>query len=103
MPIPDGSSVTIEHVAVGNSKETLGFHTCPTGGNNGALKAMQDKAPARLVQLEYCLQKHYWQIMPLGGIICLTPKVIRKFDKGLYSAGCPHLGVEILVEQLKNC
>ena len=29
VPIPYGSSVTIEHVAVGNSKETLGIHTCP--------------------------------------------------------------------------
>ena len=44
VPMPDGSSVTIEHVAVGNSKEILGVHTCPAGENNGALKAMQDKA-----------------------------------------------------------
>ena len=28
VPIPDGSSVPIEHVAVGKSKETLGVHTC---------------------------------------------------------------------------
>ena len=44
VPMPDGSSVTIEHVAVGKSKETLGVHTCPSGKNMGALKAMQDKA-----------------------------------------------------------
>ena len=44
VPIPDGSSVAIEHVAVGKSKETLGVHTCPSGGNKGALKSMQDKA-----------------------------------------------------------
>ena len=44
VPIPDGSSVTIEHVAVRKSKETLGVHTCPSGENKGALKAMQDKA-----------------------------------------------------------
>ena len=31
VPMPDGSSVTIEHVAVGKSKETLGMHTCPSG------------------------------------------------------------------------
>ena len=41
--MPDGSSVTIEHVAVGKSKETLGVHTCPSGENRGALKAKQDK------------------------------------------------------------
>ena len=42
--MPDGYLVTIEHVAVGKSKETLGVHTCPSGENNGALKAMQGKA-----------------------------------------------------------
>ena len=42
LPMPDGSSVTIEHVAVGNSKKTLRVHTCPSGGNKGAIKEMQD-------------------------------------------------------------
>ena len=40
--MPDGSSVNIEHVAVGKSKETLGVHTCLSGGNKGTLKARQD-------------------------------------------------------------
>ena len=31
VPMPDGSLVTIEHVAVGKSKETLGVHTCSSG------------------------------------------------------------------------
>ena len=44
VPMTDGSLVTIEHVAVGKSKETFGVHTCPSEGNKGALKAMQDKA-----------------------------------------------------------
>ena len=44
VPMPDGYSVTIEHVVVRKSKETLGVHTCPSGENKGALKAMQDKA-----------------------------------------------------------
>ena len=44
VPMPDGSLVTIEHVAVGKSKETFGVHTCPSEGNKGALKSMQDKA-----------------------------------------------------------
>ena len=44
VPMPDGSSVTIEHVAVGKSKETLGVHTCPSGENKEAPKAMQDKS-----------------------------------------------------------
>ena len=42
--MPDGSSVTIEHVAVGKSKETLEVHICLSGENKGELKAIQDKA-----------------------------------------------------------
>ena len=38
-------------------------------------------------QLEDYLQRQYWQIMPLGGIISLAPKAIRQVDKGLYCAG----------------
>ena len=128
MPMSDGSLVTIEHVAVGKSKETLGVHTCSSGGNKGAIQAMQDKAQgwvdkskngklkrrsvwfllekqfcpkvryvlcsntASFAQLEDCLQRQYWQIMPLGGIIRSAPKEIRPVDKVFYGAGCPYLG-----------
>ena len=40
--------------------------------------------------------------MPIGRIIRSAPKAIRKVDKGLYGSGCPHLGVERLVEQLNK-
>ena len=40
--------------------------------------------------------------MPIGGIIRSAPKAIRQVHKGFYGAGCPHLGVEILVEQLNK-
>ena len=57
---------------------------------------------ASFAQLEDCPQRQYWQIMPLGGIIRSEPKAIRQVDKGLYGAGCPHLGFERLVEQLNK-
>ena len=57
---------------------------------------------ASFAQLEDCIQRKYWQIMPIGGIIRLASKAIRQVDKGLYGAGCPHLGVESLVEQLNK-
>ena len=44
VPITDVYLVCIEHVTVGKSKETLGVHKLPSGGNRGALEAMQDKA-----------------------------------------------------------
>ena len=37
VPMSDGSSVTIDHLVVGKSKEKLGVHTCPSGENKGAL------------------------------------------------------------------
>ena len=55
---------------------------------------------ASFSQLEDCLKKQYWQIIPFVGIIRSAPKEIRQVDKGFYGAGCPHLGVESLVEQL---
>ena len=57
---------------------------------------------ASFVQLEDCCQKQYWQIMPLVGIILSAPKSIRQVDMGFYGAGCPHFGVESLVEQLNK-
>ena len=57
---------------------------------------------ASFAQLEDCLQRQYWQIMLLGGIIRSEPKAIIQVDKGFYGAGCPHLGVERLVEQLNK-
>ena len=44
VPILDGYLVCIEHVVVGKSKDTLGVHTFPSGGNRGLLEAMHDKA-----------------------------------------------------------
>ena len=34
------------NMVVGKSEETLGVHTCTSGGNNGELKAMQYNAQA---------------------------------------------------------
>ena len=39
VPMPDGSSVIIEHVAVGTSKEAFGVHICPSGENKGGTKS----------------------------------------------------------------
>ena len=57
---------------------------------------------ASLIQLEYCLQKQYWHIMPIVGIIHSVPKVILQVDRGFYGAGFPHLGVKTMVEQLNT-
>ena len=50
-------------------------------------------------ELSNCLQKQYYQMLPLGGVIrtCYTP--LRQLDRGFYGVGCPHPGIECLVEQ----
>ena len=70
MPMPDGSLVTIEHVAIGKSKETLGVHTFPSEENKGELKAMQYKAQGWVDKAKnwklkrrsvwFLLEKQFW-------------------------------------------
>ena len=57
-------------MAVSKSKETLGVHTCPSGGNKGALKAIQDKAQGwvdkekngkrKRISVWFLLGKQFW-------------------------------------------
>jgi hypothetical protein len=52
--------------------------------------------------LEDCLQKQYFQLLPLGGVIRTVPKVIRQLGKGFYGVGCPHPGIECFVGQVSK-
>ena len=54
------------------------------------------------IQLEDYIQKQYWQIMTIAGVIRLEPEAIKQVDRGFYGAGCPYLGVKNMVEQLKK-
>lgn len=49
---------------------------------------------ARYDELEDGLQKEYWTLLPIGGVIRSSPVPIRQIYKGLYRGGCPHLGIE---------
>ena len=44
MPMPDGSTVPIEHLSVDTGQETLGVFTCPSGKAKDQIKFMQEKA-----------------------------------------------------------
>ena len=44
VPMPDGSMAPIDHLAVTDSKETLGVFTCPAGLSEDFLDAMGEKA-----------------------------------------------------------
>ncbi len=47
-----------------------------------------------------CLQRVYWQLAPKGGVRQSALALLRQLDRGFYSMGCPHLGVECLVAQI---
>jgi hypothetical protein len=55
---------------------------------------------AKWDDLEKCLRKVYYQIIPRGGIRRSAPATIWQMDRGFYGAGCPHPGVECLIEQV---
>jgi hypothetical protein len=44
--------------------------------------------------IEYCLKKVYWQLMPQGGVRGSAPVPLRQLDRGFYGIGCPHPGVK---------
>ena len=49
--------------------------------------------------LTTCLDKQYFELLPLGGIIRTAKKGLGQTSRGFYGAGCPHVGVECLVAQ----
>jgi hypothetical protein len=52
---------------------------------------------ANLQELDRALHCQYYQILPLGGILCTTTAESRTIDAGFYGVGLPHLGVEVLI------
>jgi hypothetical protein len=56
--------------------------------------------PSEHKQLEDCLSKQYFELLPLGGVIRTAPRVVRQLGKGFYGAGCPHPGVECFIGQV---
>ncbi len=47
--------------------------------------------------LESALQRQYYQILPLCGVVCTTLVRSRTIDAGFFGVGLPHLGVEALI------
>ena len=51
-------------------------------------------------QLSDCLDRQWWQILPLGGVVRTAPAAVRQLGLGFYGVGCPHPGIECLEAQL---
>jgi hypothetical protein len=54
-------------------------------------------ATATYDKLEHALQKQYFQILPLGGVIRTAPLDCWMVDAGFYCPGLPHPGVGALI------
>lgn len=138
VPLEDGSLAEIEHIPVTTPTKTLGQMTCPTGGSDGAVAQMREKARvwvdkakasklnkrilvfllekqfwpgvsfgissvcATFRELEECLMKIYYDMLPLCGIRRSVRKELRQLDRGFYGVGLPHPGVECLAAQLNK-
>jgi hypothetical protein len=48
-------------------------------------------------ELEQALHRHYYQILPIGGIICTTNVRSRTIGAGFFGTGLSHLGVKALI------
>ncbi len=57
---------------------------------------------ASFTDLEKCLHKQYYQVLPFCGVVRTTPIGSRALDAGFYGIGMPHLGVEALVAMLNK-
>jgi hypothetical protein len=52
--------------------------------------------------LEYCLKKVYWQLVPQGGVRGSAAVLFQQLDRGFYGISCPHPGVEYFLSQITS-
>ncbi len=52
--------------------------------------------------LDNCLMKTYYNLMPIYGVRRSSPKKLRQLDKGFYGVGFPHPGIECFTMQLSK-
>ena len=53
-------------------------------------------------KLEGVLGKQYYQLPPLGGVVCTTPASIQQMHRGFYGIGCPHPGIKCFTSQVSK-
>jgi hypothetical protein len=52
--------------------------------------------------LEFCLKKVYWQLVPQEGVRGSAPVPLRQLDRGFYGIGCPHPRVKCFLAQINK-
>lgn len=51
-----------------------------------------------LKDLETCLHRQYYQLLPMGGLVRSAKVGIRTLNHGFFGAGLPHVGVEVTIQ-----
>ena len=65
MLLPDSLDAPIEHVSVGDARETLGLFMCPPGEAKRQITSMQNKSQERIDRAKECntRQRDVWFLM----------------------------------------
>jgi hypothetical protein len=88
VPLPEGKTAPISHLAVDNSQKTLGVTTCPSGNSTGSLTQMKEKAKRWLESLTtgrlnrrmmwFSLDRQMWPSVKYG--LCCSMATLSKLD-----------------------
>jgi hypothetical protein len=53
-------------------------------------------------ELEHCLMRTYYDLLPLGGVRRSVSRELRQLDRGFFGCGLPHPRVECFIAQLEK-
>jgi hypothetical protein len=53
-------------------------------------------------RLEHALDKQYYNMLPLGGVVRTAPAAVRQVHRGFYGLGCPHPGIKCFQSQVSK-
>ena len=104
VPLEDGSLAVIEHLPVTTTTKTLGQMTCPTGGSDGAMAQMQEKAAGWVAKaqvsklnkrtLVFLLDRQFWPGVSFGiSSICATVEELEECLMKMYYNMLPLCGI----------
>ncbi len=57
---------------------------------------------ASLEELDQCLRRVYWQLVPRGGVQGTAAAPLRQLDRGFYGIGCQRPGIKCLIAQISK-
>ena len=53
-------------------------------------------------KLEHVLDKQYYWLLPMGGVVLTAPAADHQLHKGFYGVGCTHPGIKCLTSQVSK-